>query len=275
MAIRSILTSYTGSGGGAAALHMSVLMAKKYDARITGAVWQPPSPLRKRSAAFLTRDIDTILDQMETEFVDERRRAFDRTVAEAGLADRADFVALASTGRTLVELARAHDVVVMGSPAERGRSEDFSIRPDVIALRSGRPTIIVPADYNAPAINETAVVAWDGKRASARALADAMHILATKEKVTLLVIGEGPVKDREQIDDVLRLLALHGIDAAFEQRPAATGGIGRTILDTCMDLGAGILVMGAYEHSKFSEDLLGGVTRDILENADLPLLMSH
>ena len=121
MAIRSILTSYTGSGGGAAALHMSVLMAKKYDARITGAVWQPPSPLRKRSAAFLTRDIDTILDQMETEFVDERRRAFDRTMAEAGLADRADFVALASTGRTLVELARAHDVVVMGSPAERGR----------------------------------------------------------------------------------------------------------------------------------------------------------
>ena len=42
-----------------------------------------------------------------------------------------------------------------------------------------------------------------------------------------------------------------------------------------MCLGAGILVMGAYEHSKFSEDLLGGVTRDILENADLPLLMSH
>ena len=125
MTIRSILTSYTGSGGGAAALHMSVLMAQKYDARITGAVWQPPSPLRKRSAAFLTRDIDTILDQMETEFVDERRRAFDRTVAEAGLADRADFVALASTGRTLVELARAQGIASEVVPAFCDAVEDW------------------------------------------------------------------------------------------------------------------------------------------------------
>ena len=75
--------------------------------------------------------------------------------------------------------------------------------------------------------------------------------------------------------DVLRLLSRHGIDADLAVRPAGPGGIGRTILDACAELRAGQLVMGAYEHSKFSEDLLGGVTRDILETATLPVLMSH
>lgn len=57
--------------------------------------------------------------------------------------------------------------------------------------------------------------------------------------------------------------------------PAPARGAGATILDACTELGAGLLIMGAYEHSKFSEDLLGGATRDILSDARLPVLMSH
>lgn len=273
MAIRSILTSYTGTGGGAAALHMSILMAQKYDARITGAVWQPQNPLRKRSAVFLTREIDSILDQVENDYVEDRRRAFTAAIDAAGLSDRADFITLNASGRSLVEAARGHDVVVMGGAASPGQTEDFAIRPDVVALRSGRPVLIVPADYNAAAINETAVMAWDGKRASARALADAMHILGTKERVTLLTVGDDSPLDHA--DDALRLMALHGIDATRISFPQQGGGIGQTILKACEDLGAGLLIMGAYEHSKFSEDILGGVTRDILSNARLPVLMSH
>lgn len=273
MAIRSILTSYTGTGGGAAALYMSILMAQKYDARVTGAVWQPQNPLRKRSAVFLTREIDTILDQVENEYVEERRRAFAAAIDIAGLADQAEFITLNANSRSLVEAARGHDVVVMGGPSDEGQTEDFAIRPDVVALRSGRPVLIVPADYNAPSINESAVVAWDGRRASARALADAMHILGTKERVTLLTVGDAA--PQAHAEDALRLMALHGVDATRISFPQLSGGIGQTILNACEDLGAGLLIMGAYEHSKFSEDILGGVTRDILSNARLPVLMSH
>ena len=67
MSIRSILSCYTGNGGGPAALHMAILMAQKYDARITGALWQAPNPLRRRAGAFFTREIDSILDQAEVE----------------------------------------------------------------------------------------------------------------------------------------------------------------------------------------------------------------
>ena len=273
MSIRSIMSCYTGGGGGPAALHMAILMARKYDARITGAVWQAPNPLRRRAGAFFTREIDRILDQAETEFAADRRAAFTAAVDQAGLADRADFIVLNTKRYGIAEAARAHDVIVMGSAAPDEAGDDFTVRPDVVALRSGRPVVIVPHDFDAPAIVETAVVAWDGKRASARALSDAMHILGTKDRVTLLAVGDGIASDHGQ--DVLRLLALHGIDADISVTPVGPGGIGRTILDACDQLGAGLLIMGAYEHSKFSEDLLGGVTREILENARLPVLMSH
>ena len=83
MAIRSILTSYTGTGGGAAALHMAIQMAQKYDARLTAAVWQPENPMRRRAGAFFTREIDRILDQAEAEFIQERRAAFTAAVSFA------------------------------------------------------------------------------------------------------------------------------------------------------------------------------------------------
>ncbi|WP_299906546.1 universal stress protein [uncultured Paracoccus sp.] len=273
MAIRSILTNYTGSGGGAAALRLAVQMAQKYDAHLTGAVWQPQNPLRRRAGAIFTREIDRILDQAEAEFVEERRAAFTAAVTEAGLLDRSDFRVLSGKGDSITEAARGHDILTMGGAAEGNAAGDFAVRPDVVALRSGRPVVIVPASYQKPAILETALLAWDGKRAAARALADAMHILGTKEKVTVLGIGEGLPSDYAA--DVLRLMALHGIEAELLIRPASAAGIGPTILDACSETGAGLLIMGAYEHSKFSEDLLGGVTRDILEQAKLPVLMSH
>lgn len=273
MSIRSILTSYTGTGGGAAALHMALLMVRKYDAHLTGALWQPPNPLRARAGAFLTRDIDRVLDSAEAEFAADRRAAFDAAVQAAGVADRADFIVLDRKGAGLSEAARGHDIVVMGAPGDRDREPDFAVRPDVVALRSGRPVLIVPQGYDLPEIRETAVVAWDGKRASARALGDAMHILGTKNRVTLLAVGSDLPAGFGQ--DALRLLTRHGIDADLAIRPAGSRGIGGTILSACEDLGAGLLVMGAYEHSKFAEDILGGATRDILTGARIPVLMSH
>lgn len=273
MAIHSILTSYTGTGGGAAALHMAIQMAQKYDARLTAALWQPENPMRRRAVAYLTREIDRVLDQAEAEFVEERRRAFTAAVTEAGLLDRTDFQVLTPRTRSLAETAHGHDIIVMGGVAEGQLGDEFAVRPDVVALRSGRPVLIVPANYASPSIVETALVAWDGKRAAARALADAMHILGTKEKVTLLVISDDP--GSVNVSEILRLLDDHRVPAELLVRAAGPGGVGRTILDACAETGSRLLVMGAYEHSKFAQDLLGGVTRDILENAQLPVLMSH
>ncbi|GEM_PF-1771622 len=76
-------------------------------------------------------------------------------------------------------------------------------------------------------------------------------------------------------DDVIAYLGRHGIEAQWLHRDAGRRRITHTLLDVCAEVGADMLSMGAYEHSKFTEDLLGGVTRDILTDARLPVMMSH
>jgi nucleotide-binding universal stress UspA family protein len=274
MSIRSILAAYVGNATGSSGLRLAIHMARKYDAHLTGIVWHGPSPLETRYSSYMTREIRQLLSARDTEVVDEIRADFDARVKEADLSSGADFLDLGSASDfSLAECARGYDVIVMSSRAAELGQEHFAARPDVVALRSGRPVILVPPDYDVDSLGEHAVVAWDGKRAAARALGDAMHILETKEKVTILTIGEKPTTGPGA--DITELLAHHGIETERLVRPAGSKGIGQTILDACHETGAGLLIMGAYEHSKFSEDLLGGVTRDILENARLPVLMSH
>ncbi|MDO5658416.1 MAG: hypothetical protein Q4G36_08860 [Paracoccus sp. (in: a-proteobacteria)] len=273
MSIRSILTNYTGNGGGPAALRMAIQMAHKYDAHLTAAVWLPENPMRHQAGSFLTAEIGSILDEYEADFVAGRRADFEKAVAEAGLEGRVSFEAYGPRERSINEAARGHDVVVIGTAASAAPSRDFAARPDVVALRSGRPVIVVPHSYDAPQIIETAAIAWDGKRAAARALADAMHILETKQQVILMSVGEG--LDANHGADVMRLMKLHGVNAELMTRPTGPRGTGETLMQMVRDSGVGLLVMGAYEHSKFAEDLLGGVTRDIFDRAPVPVLMSH
>ena len=274
MSIKSILAAYSGDAEGSSGLKLAALMARKYHAHLTGVVWHGPSFLESRYRGYLNQDVLSVLRERDSELLAEIRRDFEVRVAAEELRERSTFLEL--DGRSdLAECARGYDIVVMGSRAAAVGREHFVARPDVVALRSGRPLVLVPQDYAVAEINEHALVAWDGKRAAARALGDAMHILETKSRVTILTVGSSDAVRKPPGDDVVTLLRRHGIAAELVVRRAGSGGIARTVLDTCVEVGAGLLVMGAYEHSKFSEDILGGVTRDIFEQATLPVLMSH
>jgi nucleotide-binding universal stress UspA family protein len=274
MSIKSILASYRGDAASCSGLELALYMAEKYQSHLTGVVWHGPSVIESRFGSYIPRDVAEMLAERDAGAVAEIRAEFEAHVAERGDPARTSFLDLAGVSDfSLADCARGYDIVVMGRHTIEAGREHFSARPDVVALRSGRPVIVVPTDYRNAALGEHALVAWDGKRAAARALGDAMHILETKTRVTVLTVG-GTAPDKPG-DDVMALLARHGIPAERVVRPASRAGISATILDACAEVGAELLVMGAYEHSKFSEDLLGGVTRDILERAEIPVLMSH
>lgn len=276
MSIKSILAAYSGDAEGSSGLKLALLMARKYNAHVTGVVWHGPSFLETNYRGYLNQDLLGILKERDQEVLSEIRTDFDARIKAEGLSGQTSFLDLAGVGDfSLAECARNYDIVVMGSRAAAVGREHFVARPDVVALRSGRPLVLVPQTYSVPEINEHALVAWDGKRASARALGDAMHILETKSRVTVLTIGKDGDMPKGPGDDVMTLLQRHGIEAEVISRPAKRGNVAKTILEVCSEVNAGLLVMGAYEHSKFSEDVLGGVTRDIFDNATLPVLMSH
>ncbi|WP_254368273.1 universal stress protein [Paracoccus sp. Z118] len=254
---------------------MAIHMAKKYDAHLTGIVWRGPSSLEHRYQRYMSREILDMLASRDNEIVSEVRAAFDARIAAEDLERYSSFIEFRSNvDFSLAACARSYDIAVIGNRASAAGREHFAVRPDVIALRSGKPVVIAPPNHNVAQIGTRALVAWDGKRASARALGDALHILATKNHVTVLSVGDAPPLGPPG-DDIVALLGRHGIPASAIVRPTGSGGIARTILETCSEVGAGLLIMGAYEHSKFAEDLFGGVTREILDSVSIPVLMSH
>lgn len=275
MAIKSILVAFSGDAEGSGALRLALQMARKYDANVTAVVPHGPTYMEREYSRFMNAEVLQIVRSRDAAAVAELRAAFDARVAAEGPGIAADFLDLkARSGFTLAQCARSHDIVLMGRRAAEPGREHFGERPDEVALNCGRPVILVPASYRAARINDHALVAWDGKRAAARALGDAMQILETKSRVTVLSVGEGPAAEAA-CGGVLGLLGRHGIAAEPMVRRAGRGGVAATILDACRETGAGLLVMGAYEHNRFVEEMFGGVTRDILEDADLPVLMSH
>jgi nucleotide-binding universal stress UspA family protein len=121
-------------------------------------------------------------------------------------------------------------------------------------------------------------VAWDASREATRAVNDAIPLLASATTVTVLsvdpAIGRTEHGDVPGADIALHL-ARHGVNVRVEQTVSGGIGIGDLLLSRASDLGADLLVMGAYGHSRLRELVLGGATRTMLKSMTLPVFMSH
>lgn len=273
MPLKNILVSWNATPAAEAALGVAMLMARKYDAWLTGVLSYGPQEMIASYAGYLPSGVAEQVLAADR----ERRRQIeaDFRARTASLPpERTAFLdVFGSADDGLMEVSRVYDLIVMGSAAAESEIPHMEPHPDVVARHSGRPVLVVPRDYRTGRLNEHALVAWDGGRAAARALADAMRLLETKERVTVLTIGQPG--EAVNMEGILRHLTRHGIAAEARVVERGARRIADCILDTARELGAGLVVMGAYEHSKFAEDLFGGVTNRILAGAPVPVLMSH
>jgi len=275
MSIRNILVAYSGSQSARAAVRLGRLMMDKYDAHLTGALTYAPSEISTTLRPYASEDLTGFIEDAEA----RRRKAIHEEFFDALDRPEGDKVHWVESGGdvdySLMELARTYDIVVMGQYDATRENRNLVPHPDLVALNSGRPVMVVPPDLSDNVLNEKAVLAWDGGRAAARAMSDALDILETKSEVTVISVGEGSAEVLARLDKVVNHLRCHGINAEAEIVPRSHRSIARVLLKTVEELGAGLLVMGAYEHSKFSEDLWGGVTNSVLNKAPVPVLMSH
>ena len=274
MPIKSILAAYSGDAAGSSGLGLAIFLARAHQAHLTGVVWRGPSPVESRFHSFMTRDVLDMLKRRQAEAATEIRAGFQTRLDAEGADLQTSFIDLESSSEfSLSKCAQTYDLVVMGSRAAAVGREHMAARPDVVALRSGRPVILVPHDYEVRSLGRKVVFAWDGKRAAARAFGDAIPLLHPGAEVTVLSIDKVPSNGVG--DDMVGLLRRHGMEAHSVVRSSGSSGVSEALFSGCREFGADLMVMGAYEHSKFREDILGGVTQDILERAHLPVLMSH
>ncbi len=272
MSIKCILSAYSGDASKGSGLRYAQMLAKHHGAWLTGVLRHNQSELERTLRSHVPQQFLTSFFEAEKARIDEVSVRFHKSVTQAGLADKSDFVDLsAQDGMPLSEFARSFDLIVTGVHSRAENEEHLSANSDLIALRSGRPVLVIPDAYASDSLAEHALVAWDGKRSSARAIGDAMPALEEKAKVTVLSVGTKKVPGT---DTLLRNLGRHGIDADFLLKPRQ-GSIAGTILSVAGDVSAKLVVMGAFEHSKFSHDVFGGVTTDVIQKSDIPVLLSH
>lgn len=176
------------------------------------------------------------------------------------------------TGReeeVLAEAARLTDLVVMPRP-HPGHDIPALMSINAALMESGRPLLLVPPTPPAD-FGRNIAVFWNGSVEAARAVAAALPILVKAEKVTILSAREEKAAVPAQLASYL---AWHGVQAETKSFSAGNH-VPQSLLAEAVGVGADMAVMGAYTHSRLRQFILGGVTRHILETADLPVLLSH
>lgn len=147
-----------------------------------------------------------------------------------------------------------------------------------LLLESGRPVLTVPPRCKTTMPPKRIVVAWKPTREASRAVHDALPLLMQADAVDVLVINPagGELDHGEQPGaDVAAHLARHGVRANAVVRDARSRRTGEVILEHMRETYAQMIVVGGYGHSRLREWAMGGVTRELLLAAPVPVFYSH
>jgi nucleotide-binding universal stress UspA family protein len=216
------------------------------------AVWEPFGGAAISAAAISeARELDDKLASELNARLGKQDVAFDVIVDDQGRVEAA------------ASAARFADVLV-------ATLNDPVLEEIVLSLRA--PVLATPKGVPMLAFDRPVLVAWDGGHESANALRAAMPLLEKAGAVHLLTVRE---KDGSfPASDAACYLSRHGIHAESHERDR-NGSIAFTIEECARDVGAGLIVMGLFGHSRLRELLMGGVSRDMLDRSQIPLLLAH
>ena len=206
------------------------------------------------------------------------RSAFDQALATPGTAVEWAEIRNDPMMAAFAQQAFYADLMVLGqhdpsTDPSSGVPSDFA---ENVMLMSGKPALILPYAGLPPAvIGETVVIAWKPVREAARAVGAAMPLLKRARRVVILSWSGDDKKVVGKRLDLRGYLRLNGVEASWQEQGNETSGLGELLLSRSFDLGADLLVMGCYGHSRAREWVLGGTSRTVLESMTLPVLMSH
>ena len=275
--IADIVASLNVRNGGRPAGDFAVSVAGLLGAHITGiaVAFDPTIPMS--GMGYLPVDV------VEAQRRDNEAAAraaigrFSEAAAQAEVASEPMLLSAShsSVGKEFGRIARRFDLAVVdqANPDDGALDEIISVN---IMFESGRPIIVVPYIQREPVKLERVMVCWDGSRAAARAVADAMPLLERANRVEVVIVSnERGKQDEIEGADIGQHLARHGLKVEVNRIMRGELDVADALLSHCADAGADFIVMGGYGHSRLREFILGGVTRKILHSMPVPALMSH
>lgn len=275
MSLKSILVYVDDSKRAEGTVAAAAALAREHDAHLTGlAIERPPHIPGFATIEIPPSALEIITKQREATMA-AAKAIFESGVAKAGRAARSGWTA--ARGQALETLAlrsRYADVTVLAqtTPEMRGTADEDLV--DDLVMTSGRPVLVIPYIGAPDGFGGTVLIGWNASREAARAVADAMPLIERARKVEVLAVepdGMGDVPGA----DIASHLARHGVAVQANATKGLDIDVGDVLLNRAADIGADLIVMGGYGHSRMRELVLGGATRHILEHMTVPVLLSH
>ncbi len=277
MSYKDIVVQIADGPDGATRLQVALDLATLHGAHLTGLYVEPPLPMSAFPEIPVPVEVINAQEAAAAERLASLEQHFNRASSQAGISTEWR-VSHADTVTALNVNARYADLLVTGHSEGDSVSWFDMAATKHIALESGRPVLVVPCGAKIASLGQRVLVAWNGSREAVRAVHDALPLLERASFVQVVVVnpqvgyGEhGAVPGA----DICLHLARHGIQAEAYVGHTDSQAIGAALLTQATAIGADLVVMGAYGHSRFRELVLGGVTRHLLQHLQVPMLMAH
>ena len=288
MAIRKLLLPLTGTAAGEAALSTCLMIARLWNAHVTALHVRVDSrdvaPLAGEGlSGAMIEEMMSATEKESSERAHAVRSMFDRFVmqhdvilSEARPGAECATASFASvTGREedlVAQQARLADLTVVPHP-DAGEDVSSSDALHAVLFDSGRPVLIAPQVASAT-VGSRVCLGWNGTAESSSAVYAALPWLQRADAVRILT-AEGYQRRGPAAPDLAAYLALHGVHADIVMFQSVRNSVGAGLLAAAREFGCDLLAMGAYSHSRLRQLILGGVTRHVLEHANLPVMMNR
>lgn len=294
MTPKIIMVPFSGRDSELGALEAAAELAKKWNAHIE--VWHiAPNPhstavavysvyglgltyipdaflveIEKQSKANIVKTqkkYNRFLRIMQIAETDSRKFPSDQPSASFHLANgRADLI--------LRMQARLVDLVIIS----RGYTEETIISDNLvtdIAFHSGKPVLLMPSGKHTKPLGDKALIAWNGSLQATRAVSAAMPLLTSGKVLIVSELERLVQKFPLSAYELENYLYRHGIEAKTDTSKIKNEDVEGALLKKAKKFNAGLIVMGAYTHTRAREIILGGVTKYMLKEASIPLLLAH
>ena len=274
MRYKTILVHVDADPAASSRIRLAARLARQADAHLVGAAPTGVSRFLVPTAAGPAIEARC---QMLHDAAGVALQAFERIVREEGVVSSEARRVDDDVDAAMALQARYADLVIVSQPDAASVAPPFpSDLAARLALGGGRPVLVVPRQ-GAATVGAAALVAWDGSREATRAVTGALPLLCAASRVTVVDFGGADAPAGIVEDPCAALgtwLGRHGVAARCGHRPLPPD-VGEALLAEAARLGAGLLVMGAYGHTRLREIVMGGVTETILHTMTLPILLAH
>ena len=260
-------------------LEFAGVLAEEHGAHLIGVFMQPAPTITTAQTFARGKGMQEVMEVQGEEvegIVAHHHRLFEDTVRRHGVQPGSEWRSLTYLSSEVGVHAYYADLVIVSRPEAAVHTAGPPGLAESLVLSSGRPIILFPPHSKVSRVHRV-LVAWNATRESIRAVADALPLLVRAEAVEVVVVDHQRQRTHGQEPgaDIARHLARHGAQVEVRRLSSGKEDVGRLLLSESATFGADLLVMGAYGHSHVSEWMFGGVTRTVLYQAGLPVLMSR